>query len=61
LAADFQHRFGGIYGDSKVKAFAEVRYLDVLSPSVTTSANGLGITTVSSGTKVIPISVGVRF
>jgi hypothetical protein len=61
IGGGFQHRFGGIYGDSKVKAFAEVRYLDVLSPSVTTSANGLGITTVSSGTKVIPISLGVRF
>lgn len=61
IGGGFQHRLGGMYGDSKARLFAEVRYLDVLSPAVTTSANGLGVTTVSSGTKVIPVTLGVRF
>lgn len=61
VGGGYQHRMGGMYGESKVKLFAEVRYLDVLSPAVTTSANGLGTTTVGAGTKVIPITFGVRF
>jgi hypothetical protein len=62
VGAGFQHRLGGMYGDSKTKLFAEVRYLDVLSPAVIgQSANGLAPTTVAADTKVIPITLGVRF
>ncbi len=62
VGAGFQHRFGGMYGDdSKMKIFAEVRYLDVLTPAVTTSANGLGITSVQADTKMIPVTFGVRW
>jgi len=61
IGGGFQHRLGGMYGDSKAKLFAEVRFLDVLSPALTTSANGLGTTSVGSDTKVIPVTVGVRW
>lgn len=55
------HRFGGVYGDGKMTVFAEARYLDVMTPAVTTSPNGLGVTTVAAGTKLVPISFGLRF
>ena len=61
VGAGFSHRMGGEYGDSKVKLFAEVRFLDVLTPAVTTSPNGLGITSVAADTKVIPVNFGVRW
>jgi hypothetical protein len=61
IGMGYQRRFGGIYGDSKTKLFAEARYLDVMTPAVTTQPNGLGTTTVAAGTKLIPISVGVRW
>jgi hypothetical protein len=61
IGGGFTHRLGGIYGDGKAKLFAEVRYLDVLTPAVTTSANGLPVTSVGADTKVIPITLGVRF
>ncbi len=44
-----------------MRLFAEVRYLDVLSPAVTTQPNGLGTTSVAADTKVLPISLGVRW
>jgi opacity protein-like surface antigen len=63
IGAGYQHRLGGMYGDSKTKLFAEVRYLDVMSPAVTgLSPNGSGlITTVAKDTKMIPLTLGVRF
>ncbi len=56
-----RHRFGGFYGEGKMELFAEARYLDVMTPAVTTQPNGLGLTTVGADTKLIPISFGVRF
>jgi opacity protein-like surface antigen len=50
------HRFEG-----NMKLFAEARYLDVLTPAVTTEPNGLGTTTVEAGTRLIPVTVGVRW
>jgi len=50
------HRFGG-----NMKIFAEARYLDVLTPAVTTEPNGLGTTTVEAGTRLLPVTVGVRW
>jgi hypothetical protein len=44
-----------------MKVFAEARYLDVLSPALTTEPNGLGTTTVGADTKIIPVTVGLRF
>jgi hypothetical protein len=62
IGAGFTHRLGGIYGDSNAKLFAEVRYLDVLTPAVNgITPNGLGVTTVQADTKLVPITLGVRF
>jgi hypothetical protein len=61
IGAGFQHRIGGMYGDSNTKLFVEARYLDVFSPAVTGSANGLGVTSVAANTRIIPVSFGVRF
>ncbi len=61
FGAGFQHRMGGIYGDSHTAIFAEARYLDVFSPAAMGSANGLGVTSVAANTQIIPVSFGVRF
>jgi Outer membrane protein beta-barrel domain len=61
IGGGIAHRFGGWNGDGKLKVFAEARYLDVLTPAITTQANGLGTTSVSADTKIIPVSVGVRW
>jgi len=62
IGGGFTHRMGGMYGDSKIRIFAEVRYLDVLTPAVNgVTPNGLGVTTVAADTKIVPITLGVRF
>jgi hypothetical protein len=61
IGGGYQHRMGGMYQDSKMKFFVEARYIDVLTPAVTTQPNGLGTTTVAAGTKLIPVSVGLRW
>jgi len=61
VGTGFTHRMGGQYGESRMKLFAEVRYLDVLTPAVTTSPNGLGVTTVGANTRLIPVTFGVRW
>jgi hypothetical protein len=61
VGAGYVHRLGGMYGDSKMQLFAEARYLDVDTPAVDSSPNGLGTTSVGAGTKIVPVSFGVRF
>jgi hypothetical protein len=62
IGMGYQRRLGGMYQESKTKLFVEARYVDVLTPAVNgISPNGLGVTTVAAGTKVIPVSVGVRW
>jgi len=62
IGAGFQHRLGGMYGESKTKLFVEARYLDVLSPAVIgATPNGLSSTTVAADTKIIPVTLGIRF
>ena len=61
IGGGLEHRFAGWNGDGKMRIFAEARYLDVLSPAVTTQPNGLGNTTVGADTKIIPVTVGLRF
>ncbi len=62
VGAGFQHRLGGMYGDSKTKLFVEARYLDVLSPDIVSSAGPyVNSTTVAKDTKMIPVTVGIRF
>jgi hypothetical protein len=48
-------------GNDRTKLFAEVRYLDVDTPAVTSQPNGLGTTTVGAETKLVPVTFGVRF
>jgi hypothetical protein len=61
VGAGYAHRFGGMYGDSKMQVFAEARYLDVLTPEVNSSPNGLGTTFIGKDTKIVPVTFGVRF
>lgn len=61
VGGGYSYRVGGIYGEGNMKLFAEARYLDVLTPAVTTQPNGLGTTTVAANTKVIPVTLGVRW
>jgi len=61
IGGGLSHRFGGWNGDGKMSIFAEARYLDVLSPAITTEPNGLGTTAVGADTKIIPVTVGLRF
>jgi hypothetical protein len=56
------HRFAGAYGDGKMAMYVEARYLDVLSPAILNqSPNGLNPTTIGPGTKLVPITFGLRF
>jgi hypothetical protein len=61
VGGGFTHKVGGLYGDGRMKLFAEVRYLDVMTPAVSSSPNGLGTTTIAAGTKLLPFSFGVRW
>jgi hypothetical protein len=61
VGGGFTHRMGGVYGDGNVKLFAEARYLDVMTPSSSIAPNGLGTAAVGSDTKLVPITLGVRF
>lgn len=62
IGGGVSHRFAGMYGDGKMAFFAEARYLDVNTPAVINqSPNGLGNTTIGAGTKLIPITFGLRF
>lgn len=61
IGGGYQHRMGGMYGDSKMKLFAEARYVDVLTPAYGGSANGLGPATVRADTKMIPVTFGIRW
>ncbi len=61
IGGGYLHRFGGMYGPGKMGIFVEARYLDVLSPAITTQPNGLGTTSVGAGTRLIPVTIGLRW
>jgi hypothetical protein len=62
IGAGYQRRLGGMYQESKTKLFVEARYVYVMTPAVNgITPNGLGVTTVAAGTKLIPVSFGVRW
>lgn len=62
IGGGVSHRFAGAYGDGRMALFAEARYLDVLSPAIVNqSPNGLNPITIGEGTKLVPISFGLRF
>jgi hypothetical protein len=44
-----------------MRVFAEARYLDVLSPASAVAPNGLGTATVGSGTRLVPLTFGLRW
>jgi hypothetical protein len=58
----YQHRLGGMYGDSNTTLFAEVRYLEVLSPAIVgQSKSQLPPITVNADTKMLPVTFGIRW
>jgi hypothetical protein len=61
VGAGFSHRLGGVYNDGTMRLFAEARYLDVLSPASAIAPNGLGTAAVGPGTKLVPITLGLRW
>jgi hypothetical protein len=54
LGLGYTRRLGGVYGDGKMKLFAEARYLYIHTPPIT-ETNGLG------RTELIPVTLGVRW
>lgn len=63
IGGGYQHRFGGMYGMSRTRFFAEVRYLDVLSPAfqAKTPSGGLLPVSIGADTKLLPITLGIRW
>jgi hypothetical protein len=61
VGAGYMRRMGGMYHDSRMKLFAEARYVDVMTPASAIAPNGLGVAAVGSDTKLIPVTVGVRW
>ncbi len=61
IGAGYQRRLGGMYNDSRMKLFAEARYLDVLTPATSIAPNGLGVAAVGANTKLVPVTFGVRW
>jgi hypothetical protein len=61
IGGAFEHRLGGMYGESRTRLFAEARFLRVLTPAVSSSPNGLGVATVAANTDLIPVTLGVRW
>jgi len=63
VGGGYQHRFGSIYGDTSSAAiFIEARYLEVLSPAIVGKQTGtLPPVTIDADTKVLPVSVGIRW
>lgn len=62
IGGGYQHRLGGMYQESKMKLFVEARYVYVMTPAVNgITPSGLGVTTVAAGTRLVPVSVGIRW
>jgi len=54
IGLGISHRLGGVYGDGKMKLFAEARYTYIHTPAIT-ETNGLGTT------ELLPVTLGLRF
>lgn len=62
VGGGFQHRLGSQFNDSRAKLFAEVRYLYVDTPvEEGVSPSGLPAIGIAAGTKLIPVTFGVRW
>jgi len=62
VGGGYERRTGGMYNDSRMKLFAEVRYLYVDTPAeMGVSPSGLPAVGIAAGTKLIPVTFGVRW
>ena len=61
VGGGYQHRLGGMFNDSRMKLFAEVRYLKIYTPAYSNQPNGLGTVTLAADTTLIPVTFGVRW
>lgn len=64
IGGGYQHRFGGMYGESRTRVFAEVRYLEVMSPALkgqSPPGSGLNPVNIDADTKLMPITLGIRW
>ncbi len=61
IGAGYSRRIAGDYDHGRIKLFAEARYLDVETPAVDSAPDGLGVTRIAAGTKLIPVTLGVRW
>ncbi|MGC9159243.1 MAG: hypothetical protein ACP5FH_09650 [Terracidiphilus sp.] len=61
IGAGYSHTIASDYDNGRIKLFAEARYLDVETPAVESEPNGLGLTRVAAGTKLVPVTFGVRW
>jgi hypothetical protein len=59
--AGFQHRTGAMTDDGRLRIYAEVRYLYAFTPAVGYSPNGLGAPTIGANTRLLPVTVGLRW
>ena len=62
IGGGYARRIARDYDNGRIRLFAEARYLDVLSPAVNgITPNGLNATSVAADTKLIPVTLGVRW
>jgi hypothetical protein len=62
IGGGYSRRIAKDYDNGRIRLFAEARYLDVLSPAVNgITPNGLNATSVAADTKLIPVTLGVRW
>ncbi len=62
IGGGYTRRIASDSDNGNIKLFVEARYLDVLSPAVIgISPSGLGTTSAGAGTKLIPVTFGVRW
>ena len=62
VGAGYARRIAPDYDNGRIKLFGEARYLDVLNPSVSgITPNGLKATSVPADTKLVPVTLGVRW
>jgi hypothetical protein len=61
IGAGYQHRLGGMFNDSRMKLYAEARYLKIYTPAYSNQPNGLGTVTLAADTVLIPVTFGVRW
>jgi hypothetical protein len=62
IGGGYTRRIASDSDNGNIKLFMEARYLDVLSPAVIgINPSGLGTISVAAGTKIIPVTFGVRW